>query len=93
MTFYKTKKAAPEKSEYVLNEPYRTVDKHAKDTPPITLDSDEYFVLGDNRDASADSRVWGPLQARFILGRPIVRLFPFNEIQRLPGVYRFPELE
>lgn len=53
----------------------------------ITLQDDEYFVLGDNRIASSDSRIWGPLQKNLIVGRPFIRLFPFNRIGILPGSY------
>jgi signal peptidase I len=52
-----------------------------------SLASDEYFVLGDNRDASSDSRDWGPLQARFIIGRAFVRLLPLSNITFFPGAY------
>ncbi len=53
----------------------------------ITLQDDEYFVLGDNRIASSDSRIWGPLQKNLIVGRPFIRLFPFNRIDIIPGSY------
>jgi signal peptidase I len=36
---------------------------------PITLGSDEYFVMGDNRSNSADSREFGPIPSESILGR------------------------
>ena len=50
-----------------------------------TLGTDEYYVLGDNRAESFDSRYWGPLQKKYILGRPVLRLFPINKINLLPG--------
>ena len=73
----------------ILNEPYARIGKNMRTVLPTTLSSGEYFVLGDNRDASADSRVWGPLEKRFIIGRAILRLYPFNEVQFFPGKYEF----
>ncbi|HYM62140.1 MAG TPA: signal peptidase I [Thermoanaerobaculia bacterium] len=48
-----------------LPEPYRSRDNFG----PVAVKPDEYFVLGDNRDKSADSRYWGSIPRKLILGR------------------------
>ena len=48
---------------------------------PIKLDSDEYFVLGDNRNHSQDSRdpYVGVLKRSDLLGRAFIRIYPLNK--------------
>lgn len=49
----------------------------------ITLKSDEYFILGDNRLISKDSRYFGPIKEKEIKGKVIFRIFPFNKFGRI----------
>jgi signal peptidase I len=50
-----------------------------------TLSEEEYFVMGDNRAESFDSRAWGILPKQNILGEPLFRLWPINKIKVFPG--------
>lgn len=69
---------------FMLNESY--IDRMDKDAfLTQTLGDDEYFVLGDNRDASSDSRVWGVLKRDFIIGRAFLRLLPLTHVGIFPG--------
>jgi signal peptidase I len=71
---------------FPIDEPYVAA---MADAAPLTevLGPREYFVMGDNRDQSSDSRVWGVLQEERIVGRAWLRLFPPQTIDFLPGSF------
>ena len=49
----------------------------------ITIPADHYFMMGDNRGQSADSREWGPVPSDWIIGRVFVAYWPPNRIRAL----------
>jgi signal peptidase I len=58
-----------------IEEPYLDpqLNLDPSDLAPVRLSDKSYFVLGDNRDNSSDSRVWGPLPGEFIYGKYAAR--------------------
>ena len=63
-----------------IEEPYLSSGTPTLGRPgPYTLGNGEYFVLGDNRTASSDSRVWGILPENDIVGRAWLRIFPLKD--------------
>jgi len=71
-----------------LAEPY-IVNEDATYTKDVSLLPGEYFVMGDNRPNSSDSRIWGPLPKEDIIGRVDLRLLPINESGFFPGTTNY----
>ena len=75
----------------LLNESYLPADIETvlplRGYGDVTLGPDEYFLLGDNRSQSLDSRIFGPVKRELIIGRTWIRGWPFNQVT----VFNTPE--
>lgn len=72
----------------ILSEPYINKDTVTENIS-TTVTPGNYFVMGDNRSVSFDSRRWGLLPKKNITGRAFLRLFPISEISVFPGEYNY----
>ncbi len=71
-------------SDVALKEPY-VVNKGNGGDNTYVIPSGQYFVMGDNRPESSDSRTWGLLPGGNIVGRGFLRLLPINTFGVFPG--------
>lgn len=70
----------------MLNEAYLAPEQKTLGTATTKLDDNEYFVLGDNRLQSSDSRRWGPVNRTLVTGRAFLRPWPFTRASKIPAV-------
>jgi signal peptidase I len=68
---------------FTLSETYLT--HTSEDSGTFVVQPNTYFVMGDNRTGSYDSRAWGNLPIANIRGRALLRLIPVGDIGVLPG--------
>jgi signal peptidase I len=60
-----------------LSEPYLKETESPDDARPVRLGPNQYYVLGDNRDNSDDSRINGPIEAKDVRSSAVGLVFPF----------------
>jgi len=67
---------------FIIQEKYLPTDlaTYSQSEAKTSIGADEYFVLGDNRNASKDSRNFGPVNRSFVIGKVLFRGWPLNEI-------------
>ncbi len=73
------------RNNQIINEPW-VIEEIKYDMPSIIVPRDSIWVLGDNRNNSLDSHLWGPLPAENLVGSATFRYWPLKKI----GFIRFP---
>lgn len=66
---------------FKLEENYLPEGLLTKGDNDYAIKEDEYFVMGDNRNHSSDSRMWGPIKDNNVIGRVLLRAWPLNSAE------------
>ena len=70
---------------FLLQENYLSSEQQTLGDMTIKMDDNDYFVLGDNRLQSSDSRRWGTVNKTLITGKPFFRAWPVTKASRIKG--------
>src|SRR5918999_2556078 len=75
-----------------LQEPYleHALNVAAADEPPTYVKPHYYFVMGDNRDNSSDSRMWGLVPEKYIYGKALFRYWPLSKASVIRHETEYP---
>lgn len=63
-----------------LSESYIAETPKLEDLPTVTVPANQLFMMGDNRNNSNDSRYWGFLPLKNVIGKAVFKFFPFDRI-------------
>jgi signal peptidase I len=67
-------------NDRLLKEPYLPKGTTTEDLPRTVIPPGNYYMMGDNRAASSDSRVFGPIPRSTIIGRAFVKMWPLSRL-------------
>jgi len=79
-------------NDVLLEEPYIASDlytyngSYLREGMEVVIPENHFFVSGDNRPRSSDSREWGPIDKSAIIGRSQLRYYPFNRFGIIPRI-------